>query len=59
MAKGLVSGLIVGAVAGAAAGLLLAPKSGKANRKFARERGAKYVELVREKVRKGASKETA
>ena len=59
MAKGLVSGLIVGAVAGAAAGLLLAPKAGQETRKLARERGAKYVELVREKVRKGASKEAA
>lgn len=59
MAKGLVSGLIVGAAAGAAAGLLLAPKSGKATRKLAKERGAKYVESVRERVRRGASKETA
>ncbi len=59
MAKGLVSGLICGAVVGAAAGLLLAPKSGKANRKFAKERGAKYVESVRERVKRGASRETA
>lgn len=59
MAKGLVSGLIVSAVAGAAAGLLFAPKAGKATRKIAKERGAKYVESVRGKVKRGASKETA
>ena len=58
MAKGLVSGLIVGAVAGAAAGLLLAPKAGQETRKLAKERGAKYVEGIKEKVKRGASKET-
>ena len=59
MAKGLVSVLIVGAVAGAAAGLLLAPKSGKVTRKLAKERGAKYVEEIKEKVKRGASKQAA
>ena len=58
MAKGLVSGLIVGAVAGAVAGLLLAPQAGLETRKLAKEGGAKYVESVRERVKRGASKET-
>ncbi len=59
MAKGLVSGLIVGAMAGAAAGLLWAPKAGQETRKFAKERGSKYVEGIKAKVKRGASKETA
>ena len=56
MAKGLVSGLIVGAVAvavaAAAAGLLLAPKAGQETRKLAKERGAQYVEGIKEKVKR-------
>ena len=59
MAKGLVSGLIVGAVAGAAAGLLWTPKAGQETRKLAKERGAKYVESVKEKVKRGALRETS
>ncbi len=51
MAKQLFSGLVVGGVAGTAAGLLLAPKSGRVTRRFARQRGAKYVEGVKEKVK--------
>ena len=56
MAKGLVSGLIVGGVAGAAAGLLLAPKAGQETRKLAKERGAKYVEESKRKLREGRQK---
>ena len=59
MARGLFSGLIAGVVAGATAGLLLAPKPGKVTRRFARQRGAKYVEAVKGRVKRGTSKETA
>ena len=53
MAKNLFPGLIVGVVAGAATGLLLAPKPGRVTRRFARQRGAKFVEDVKEKVQRG------
>jgi gas vesicle protein len=59
MAKRLFSGLSVGVVAGATAGLLLAPKPGKVTRRFARQRGAKYVEEVKERINRGTSKGTA
>ena len=59
MAKRLFSGLFVGVVAGATAGLLLAPKPGKVTRRFARQRGAKYVEEVKERINRGTSKGTA
>ena len=59
MAKRLFSGLFVGVVAGATAGLLLALKPGKVTRRFARQRGAKYVEGVKEMVNRRASSGTA
>ena len=51
MARGLFSGLIAGVVAGATVGLLLAPKPGKVTRRFARQKGVKYVEAVKERRR--------
>ncbi len=59
MAKRLFSGLFFGVVAGAAAGLLLAPKPGKVTRRFARRRGVKYVEGIKERVNRGTSRGTA
>ncbi len=55
MAKRLFSGLFVGVVAVATTPLLLlAPKPGKVTRRFARQRGAKYVEEVKERVNRRA-----
>ena len=59
MAKKLFSGLFVGVVAGATAGLLLAPKPGKVMRRFARQRGAKYVEGIKDRVNRATSSGTA
>ncbi len=59
MAKGLFSGLVAGVVAGATAGLLLAPKPGKVTRRFARQRGAKYLEAVKERAKGATSEDTA
>ena len=59
MAKGLFSGLLAGVVAGATAGLLLAPKPGKVTRRFARQRGAKYLGAVKERVKGATSEEAA
>ncbi len=39
--KKLITGLVAGAIVGTAAGLLLAPKSGKDNRKMVGEKAAK------------------
>ena len=58
MAKKLFSGLFVGVVAGAATGLLLAPKPGRVTRRFAKQRGAKYVEGVKETVKGLAQRES-
>ena len=49
----LVTGLVVGALVGAAAGILLAPKSGKENRKMVGERAGKAIGKVRQKFSKG------
>lgn len=49
----LVVGLVAGALVGAAAGLLLAPKSGKENRKMVGERAGKAIGNVRRKFTKG------
>jgi len=57
MAGKLFSGLIAGVVAGAATGLLLAPKPGKVIRRFARQRGAKYLVEVKERIRVATSRE--
>ena len=59
MPKGLFSGLMVGVMAGAAAGLLLAPKPGKVTRRFAKQRGTKYVREVKERVNGRSPGETA
>ena len=59
MATVLLSGLVAGVVAGATAGFSLAPKPGKVARRFARQRGAKYLEAVKEKAKGGTSEETA
>ncbi len=59
MANGLFRGLLAGALVGATAALLLAPNKGVLTRKLAKERGAKYVEGIKEKVKRGVSKETA
>ena len=57
MAKKLFAGLIVGVVAGASTGLLLAPKPGKVTRRFARQRGTKYVGAAKELIKGATSRE--
>ena len=57
MVKRLFSGLVFGVVAGAATGLLLAPKPGKVTRRFARQRGTKYVVVAKERIKGATSRE--
>ena len=59
MAIRLFSGLIAGVVAGATAGLLFAPKPGKVTRRFASQRGAKYLTAVKDRAKGTTSKSTA
>lgn len=63
--KKLVTGLVAGALVGAAAGLLLAPKSGKENRKFVgskagkiRSRTGQAVGSLKNRIKKTSSEPT-
>ncbi len=51
MANGLIPGLLAGALVGATAALLLAPNKGAVTRRSLQDKGTKYFDAMRAKVK--------